>query len=123
MMILSTGALANIAFNLLMIPRLGIEGAAIATLSGYVISDIVCMAVLMRMKLMVLSGKFVATAAVFFGAFLGWRFLLLHHTWTATLLALVVACAIACIYRRDLRELWMIVKTNVRAKGAQENGS
>ena len=112
LVILSVGALANIALNLLLIPRVGIEGASIATLIGYVISDIVCVLVLMRMDLMVISGKFIMVVQIFGAAFLGWRFIVMHHVWWGTLLAVITSGAIAWIYRKDLRDLWQIIARN-----------
>ena len=39
--ILSVGAIANIEINYFLIPVLGIEGASLATLMGYAISDVI----------------------------------------------------------------------------------
>ena len=46
MLILSSGVVINILINYFLIPVLGIEGAAIATLLGYVVSDVICVVVL-----------------------------------------------------------------------------
>lgn len=59
MLVLSGGAVANIAINYLLIPILGIEGAAIATLAGYAISDVVGVIVLQKMKLMKIQPRFI----------------------------------------------------------------
>ena len=59
MLILSSGVVINIVINYFLIPVLGIEGAAIATLLGYVVSDVICVVVLCKMKLMVINFKFV----------------------------------------------------------------
>ena len=75
MLILSFGAVFNVFLNFLLIPRIGIEGAAIATLTGYILSDIICAFILCRMKLMSFSVKFIISVvlcAVFFGV---WRFM------------------------------------------------
>lgn len=58
MFILMIGAIFNIIFCYYLIPIYGIEGAAIGTLGGYVISDIVCVIVLYKMKLIKLSISF-----------------------------------------------------------------
>lgn len=55
---LSLGALVNIALNYLLIPRLGIEGAAIATLFGYSITIITVLLITSRMKIMNVSKRF-----------------------------------------------------------------
>ena len=51
--------LLAIAINYLLIPILGIEGAAIATLAGYAISDVVGVIVLQKMKLMKIQPRFI----------------------------------------------------------------
>jgi len=58
-LILLLGALMNIFLNCLLIPILGIEGASIATLIGYLISDVVCAIVLCKMKLLVVEKRFI----------------------------------------------------------------
>lgn len=58
MPILLIGAVVNVILNFLLIPIIGIEGASIATLIGYTVTDIVCCCVLCRMKLMVISRRF-----------------------------------------------------------------
>lgn len=56
--ILSGGAIINIGLNYILIPKIGIEGAAIATLMGYVCSVVTCVIVLTKMNLISLSQKF-----------------------------------------------------------------
>lgn len=55
MLILSVSAGFNVLLNFKLIPIMGIEGAAIATLMGYLISVAICVIVLCRMKLMVID--------------------------------------------------------------------
>jgi len=57
--ILSSGALANIMLNLVLIPYFGIEGAAIATLAGYAISVFLVVVVVKKMKLIEIPKGFV----------------------------------------------------------------
>ena len=64
MLILSSGVVINIVINYFLIPVLGIEGAAIATLLGYVVSDVICVVVLCKMKLMVINFKFVLATII-----------------------------------------------------------
>ena len=62
LIILSSGALINVVLNYYLIPVLGIEGASIATLSGYIVTVIVCMIVLSRMRLFVISKRCIVSA-------------------------------------------------------------
>lgn len=103
--ILSFGAFLNVALNFLLIPRIGIEGAAIATLLGYLSSDIIACAVLMRMKLMTLSGRFVLCSGLLIGYFLIWRLCFRERAVISTLLALALTAAYVFLYRADLERL------------------
>jgi len=99
MLILSSGALVNIIFNYFMIPVIGIEGAAIATLLGYCISDVVCCVVLIKMKLMVLSKRFVVCSLLITAFFFIWRWTATTHILIGTLMAVVFTGILLCIYR------------------------
>lgn len=102
MLILSSGALANIILNLWLIPILGIEGAAIATLSGYIISDIICVFVLKRMKLIEITGRFKMALCCTALYFVFWRLCLPENTVFAFLLALGVMVCFFYLYRKDI---------------------
>ena len=72
--ILSIGVLVNVFLNMVLIPIFGIEGAAIATLTGYAVSDVICTIVLCRMKLMIISKRFLAMTVGMLIFILIWRF-------------------------------------------------
>ena len=106
MFILSFGAVANIALNFLLIPIIGIEGASIATMIGYAISDIVCVLVLKRMNLIVLSNRFILSLCLFIASFFFWRmYLSLKAFGYSLLVAFVIAAIIAWLYRKELSYL------------------
>ena len=108
--ILSAGALLNIAINYLLIPVLGIEGAAIATLIGYVVSDIICIIVLIKMKLMVISEKFLIAALAMAIYILLWRFFFKEQVVIGTMIALLFASFILFLYRNDGKRLYLEIK-------------
>ena len=101
MLILSGGALVNVVLNFVLIPILGIEGAAIATLIGYVVSDVVCVLVLYKMKLIVLSGKFYAAVFAMLAFFVVWRFFFASATIVGTLAAIVFTAVIFLLYSKE----------------------
>lgn len=105
--ILSAGAVLNIIINYLLIPRIGIEGAAIATLLGYVVSDTICVIVLCKMKLMVISRKFLVAAIVILLYFVMWRNGFSTNTLVGTIIAIVVDFIFIVLYRSDLKKLLM----------------
>lgn len=111
MLILSAGAVINVIINLVLIPVLGIEGAAIATLMGYVVSDIVCVIVLCRMKLMVISGRFLAASGVTAVFLILWRLVFPTNLPVGTIGALAAALILIGLYRKDVFNLFLQKKT------------
>lgn len=104
--ILSTGAIVNIVLNLVLIPKIGIEGAAVATLVGYVVSDIIVVIVLMKMRLMVMSIQFVIATLLMTGFILLWRFAIGSQMLVSIIVALIITICYGWLYRRDLKTLF-----------------
>lgn len=102
MLILSAGAVINVIINLVLIPVLGIEGAAIATLMGYVVSDIVCIIVLCRMQLMVISGRFLAASGVAAVFLILWRLIFSTSFPAGTIGAVAATLSLIGLYRKDI---------------------
>ena len=113
--ILSTGAVLNIIINYFLIPVLRIEGASIATLMGYVISDIVCVIVLCRMKLMVVSKRFIIASLVMAGFMVVWRLLFSDLIIVGTIGAAVVTIMMLLLYREEIKRIISMIK-NRKAK-------
>lgn len=102
MFILSGGALLNVIVNFFFIPVLGIEGAAIATLLGYVVSNIICVIVLCKMKLMTISGRFIV-ATILMGIYMIlWRLLFFNKVLSGTFAALLLLIGYGVLYRNEL---------------------
>lgn len=104
MFILGVGALVNVLINYYLIPRLGIEGASLATLLGYAMSDIVCVIVLCKMKLMIVTRKFVISLCFMVLFLLIWRFFFTVNTIISTILAFGVLGIYFIIYRNQIME-------------------
>ncbi len=105
MLILSGGAVFNVLLNLTLIPRLGIEGASIATLSGYIIANIVCLIVLCRMKLMVISKKFLIAVSVIAVYMVLWRRLFLENIYIGIWLAFAICVFYFFLYKTEIRKI------------------
>lgn len=110
MLILSAGAILNIIINYTLIPVLGIEGASIATLAGYVVSDIVCVIVLCKMKLMVISKRFILAVFIMVIYMLLWRLTFSKNIFKGTIMAILVMIAYLFIYKSDLMKFIYILK-------------
>ena len=102
MLILSSGAALNVVLNFILIPRIGIEGAAIATLIGYLISDIVCMVVLCKMKLMQISLRFMLSV-MFMAVFMVlWRLYFLQNELILTCFFILMCGVCLLLYGKDI---------------------
>ena len=111
LLILCSGAALNFVINLGLIPVIGIEGAALATLVGYIVSDVICVIVLCRMKLMVVSGRFLLATAVMAGFMAGWRFLFPDQGIIGTAVAVAMSVFFLFLYRSDLKTLWGMIRS------------
>ena len=114
MFILLGGAILNVFLNLILIPAIGIEGAAIATLTGYIISDIVAVIVLYHMKLMVISLRFIGSAIGMASFFIIWRFFASEDIILGIVLAIVYTAACAILYRHELIVIWNSIRFKKR---------
>ncbi len=110
MLILSAGAILNIIINLLLIPVLGIEGASIATLIGYVVSDVICVIVLCKMKLMEISMQFILSSILVIVFFVVWRFTFYDKPLIGTIIATVACIALLLLYKKDISRLIFTIK-------------
>lgn len=99
MLILLSGAVVNVIINYALIPILGIEGASIATLVGYVVSDIICVIVLVKMELMILTKKFVTIAGAMAAYIVAWRIMFSNNTIVGTLAAFALTIFMLFVYR------------------------
>ncbi|MBR3043373.1 MAG: oligosaccharide flippase family protein [Oscillospiraceae bacterium] len=91
---LSIGAVLNIVLNLVLIRKIGIEGASIATMVGYLVSIMLCVFWLRRMKLIAITKKTVVNVCILLSYFIVWR-LRLH---SSIVLSLVSGTAVFGIY-------------------------
>lgn len=105
MLILLSGAILNIFINRTLIPVLGIEGASIATLMGYMVSNIVCVAVLCKMKLMLISGRFVLSTAMMSVFVIVWRLLFSENYGIGTVSAVVLTIVYLILYKKEILKL------------------
>ncbi len=115
MIILSTGAAVNVLINYFLIPVLGIEGAAMATLLGYFVSDIACVIVLYRMKLMELDTKFFVAVLAMLVYFVIWRIFINSNYIVGTVAAILVSLVFLFLYRKEIGMLLGKMKGGTKA--------
>ena len=110
MLILIVGAASNVLFNYLLIPVMGIEGAAIGTLIGYAISLVLASAVLIKMKLLVIKGRFCLAVCAMAAVMTSWR-LSDGDAFLRTLAFAVAGSAVVVLlYLKDIKGLLEALK-------------
>lgn len=100
---LSTGAVLNIILNLTLIPILGIEGASIATLIGYICSIFICTLVLMKMHLIVVNKKLLLSVGTFMAYFLFWRLAFNSNNTVSLVVAIFIEIIFLIMYKELLK--------------------
>lgn len=109
-LILTCGAVLNIGIDFLLIPVLGIEGAAISTLLGYVVSVIIVCVVLTKMKLFITSKRFIIVSIVMAVFLVGWRLWFKENILIGTITAITASLICAMLYKDDLTALYNVIK-------------
>ena len=110
MFILSAGAITNVVFNYLLIPGLKIEGAAIATLLGYIVTCVVDIIVLIKCGLMKPSKRFLFAVIGMVLYLLAWR-VFFNSNWIIGMFACIAICVFYCfLYREDISGFASMIK-------------
>lgn len=100
--ILGSGAIINILLNLILIPKIGIEGASIATFAGYFISILLCLIILIKIKLIKLSWKFYTSTLLFILVFIIMRFNHFTQYFINIPLAIVFSLLVFFMYKNEI---------------------
>lgn len=103
LVMLASGAAVCVVLQLALVPVLGIEGAGVGTLCGYLVTNAVALAWLTRMKLMAVPRRFCALGLVFGAFFAVWRFALMGDTFALCIAFCAFAAVCAYLYRGELR--------------------
>lgn len=116
--ILSLGAVINVVLNYILIPWVGIEGAAIATLIGYLVSVIICVMALLRHNLFVISKRLIALLLFFISYFVVWRLKLCHSLPLSACTACISIMVVCVLYRKDIHKLLSLIKFKPKGEKA-----
>lgn len=105
MVILLFGAILNVALNAVLIPVMGIEGAAVATLLGYAAAVIIAVIILTKLKLMNLSFKFLGCTILTLIYIILWRFFAQEKVVIGIVLGVVIIVGLLMVYKKDISSL------------------
>ncbi len=109
---LTCGAVLNVTMNAILIPKVGIEGAAIATLLGYSLTICINTILLYQEKMMIISGRLGVVTIVTIAYIISWRLFFHNITILGVLFAMILTVVIAMLYREDLKTVVDSIKVN-----------
>lgn len=112
-LILGSGAVINILLNMILIPVINIEGAAIATMLGYLMSVCICSLALRKMRLFVYSYRTYVGIIVSIVYFFAWRLYFKERIGMSVVTAIIASYLILCLYRKELSDLKISIKENL----------
>lgn len=110
MFILSSGAVVNILLNRILIPCMGIEGAAVSTLFGYVITCLVDIVILMKCNLMRPSFRFLIAVIIEIIYFVIWRICFPKDLILGLMASLIIIFCYVILYSKDIKSMVMSIK-------------
>jgi O-antigen/teichoic acid export membrane protein len=103
--ILSFGALVNITINWIGIKYIGIEGAALGTLCGYVTAVLICVFVLQKMELLKISAKFLICVFLTTIYAVIWRIFLMEYKGSSLTLVICILGVFVILYLKDIKSI------------------
>lgn len=109
-LLLSIGAVSNIVLNIILIPSVGVEGAAIASLLGYIITLLVTTIVLKKMQLITISWKFYMASLLMLFYIIVWRIFATTNTLLGIGITIVLLWLFTILYHQDLMSLKKMIK-------------
>lgn len=104
-LIVFCGGIVNLLCNYFLIPVLGIEGAGFATVMGYTASVCICSFVLLRMKLLEISKKFLYAVFLIIINILLWRLFAQTDMLFGLMLFLIISVLYLYVYKNDVHNL------------------
>lgn len=105
MFFLIVSAAFNFVANYFLIPVMGIEGAALATLLGYFIAVMISMYASYRLGYFRVGKKFLVSASILGGYFVLWRSFFSNNILTGFVCAVLVTILYCVIYKNDIELL------------------
>lgn len=101
LIMLASGAATCFVLQAILVPAVGIEGAAIGTAVGYLVTTALALIVLTRMGLMAVRKRLGVLFSFFVVFFISWRLLFMGDTAVLCLLLLVYVLICVALYRDD----------------------
>lgn len=102
---LTIGALSNIVFNYFLISVMGIEGAAVGTLLGYIIAIVITAVILTKMKLIKIRARFYGTSTICIVYLACWRLFFREKIFLGLPAGIAICLIYIILYRKEINRL------------------
>lgn len=107
------GGIINLLGCYFLIPQLGIEGASIATMSGYFFSVLICIMVLIKMHLLEIKKRFIYSTILFFLNIIVWRIFTQENILEGILVFFILVIFYMFFYREEVSSIKYILKKRI----------
>jgi len=107
--ILSIAVITNVALNYLLIPIMGIEGASIGTMIGYLMAVLICYFTCVRLKLIISKPRILISLGIFITYLVVWRVFLVNKFWVTALFSIIIVMIYIFMFKDEL----YIIKSKV----------
>ena len=114
--ILALGAIVNIVLNYVLVNKIGIEGSAISTLIGYIISLYIACVVLKRMRLVRIRRKFITLCILTIIHIIVWRLLFPIMVLPALIWSFIILTLIFMLYKKTVLSALNKIKSIFKLK-------
>jgi len=101
-LILSIAVIANVIFNYLLIPIMGIEGASIGTMIGYLMAVLICYFICVRLKLIMSKPRILISLGIFTAYLVVWRVFLVNNFWVTALFSIIIVMIYIFMFKDEL---------------------
>lgn len=112
--VLFLGSVINIILNYILIPLVGIEGAAIATLCGYIVSLCICLIILKKKELFNVTSRMIFSITYMIIYILMWRFVTIESLVLSLGIFILFINLFAFQYRREFAVFLSKIKTKMK---------
>lgn len=119
--ILFSGAVFNVLANVILIPRIGIVGASVATLLGYFVADCICIVSLLRIKKILITRRFIICALLTITFFVIWSIFLNKHIVLGLIFSLMAVGIMCILYRKDIIKCVFLFASMIKNRNGTMN--
>lgn len=119
-LLLIVAVIANAICNYLLIPALGIEGAAIATVIGYLVAFLLCYLICIKKDLLIKNNRMMKSVIILISYYFIWRIVGINSLLISYVLSLTVLSIYFVLYKEEIKfikkKIIFLAKNTIKSK-------